>query len=280
MTEMTITMALIGLGALGAASLSGNMATGSKKIQGLVAVNNFASSLNAYLYSSMGCEDLKAVGALTSTPQEIALTLWNYQGITRFEGGYDGAGKPKTTTRNFTIDSLTGFYDMEAVPATIKDTTGHDLKKGVLKLKARLKVGNKPYDYVYNVPVLVDSTNSQVSYCSDEKSVAETCAAAQGLYNPTTKQCDLGSTCRVKDTWNRLTCNAIDHTDKTGFSCSPIFGASKVNRYTSTYTCPLGSVEMESQTTSWVSQRDCGKKCTQSINNTMVWKVCLECPTP
>ena len=278
MAEMSITMGLIGLGALGAASLSGNMASGSKKIQGIVAVNSFASSLNAYLYSNMGCTDLKAVGSLSATPQEIALTLFEYQGITRFEGGKKADGSKKTLTKNFEIESLTAFYEFDSTPVTIKDATGLDLTKAILKLKARLMVGNKPSEYVYNVPVLVNPAG-QVGYCSDEKTVAETCATAQGQYNPVTKECDLGTSCRIRDTWNRLTCRALNEFGKRDFTCSPIFGGDKRNQYTSDFTCPAGTTESDSQTTTWVSKRDCGKKCTQSIENTMVWKICLECPT-
>lgn len=277
--EMTITMGLIGLGALGAASLSGNMASGSKKIQGIVAVNSFASSLNAYLYSNSGCNDLKAMGSLSADPREVVLTLFSYQGMTRFEAGKNADGSKKTPTRNFDIESLQAYYEFDAAPVAIKDARNVELTKAILKIKARLMVGNKPSEYVYNVPVLVEASGV-VGYCSDEKTVAETCATAQGQYNPVTKQCDLGSSCRIKDTWNKLTCRALNQLGKTGFTCSPIFGGDKRNRYTSDFTCPAGTTESDSQTTTWVSKRDCGKKCTQSIENTMVWKICLECPTP
>ncbi len=274
MAEMGITMALIGLGALGAASLSGNMNTGSKKIQGMVAVNTFASSLNAYLYSSLGCEDLKNVGALSDTPKEIVLTLWNYQGMTRFEGGTHSDGKKKTNTLNFEISSLTGYYETSTPPTQIKDASDTLLTKSILKVKAILKVGKKPLEYVYNVPVLVSPSNA-VSYCSDEKNLAETCAAAQGKYNASTKECDLGSACKIKDTWNELRCSSSKSSKP---PCSPIFGPSKVNQYTNGFSCPAGSTQTISQTESWVSQRKCGKKCTENISNTMTWAICLECP--
>lgn len=272
MTEMVMTMALVGFGALGAASLSGNMATGSKKIQGMVSVNTFASSLNAYLYSNPGCVDIKAFGALSTTPKEIALTKWNYQGITRFEGGYNGKEK-KTKTRNFDIESMTAYLETATDPATITDVGG-ELTKSILKFKTRLLVGKKPQEFIFNVPVLVNAGNS-VAYCSDEKGLAETCAAAQGKYNPTTRECELGNACRIKDTWNDLTCTSNKKKNPT---CSLIFGPDKFNRYTGGFSCPAGSTQTITQTETWVSKRDCGKKCTETINNKMVWAVCLECP--
>jgi hypothetical protein len=269
MAEMGITMGLVGLGALGAASLSGNMQTGSRKIQGMVAVNTFASSLNSYLYSSLGCEDLKQVGALSDQPKEIKLSLWNYQGITLFQGGYDSANKKLTPTINFDIASLTAYYETDPTPAQVKDSTDQLLTKSILKLKAVLKVGKKPLEYVYNVPVLVSPSNV-VAYCSDEKNLAETCAAAQGKYNAATKECELGNSCKIKDTWNQLWCDKPP--------CSPIFGASKTNQYTGGFSCPSGSTQTISQVEQWISQRKCGKKCTEDIHNKMTWAICLECP--
>ncbi len=274
MAEMTITFALIGLGALGAASLSGNMASGSKKIQGSVAANHFASSLNSYLYSNLGCNDIKAVGALSETPKEIALTLWNYQGIKHFEGGYDSGNKKKTPTMNFDIASLTAYYETAPNAATITDSTNQVLTKSILKVKVNLKVGKKPQEYVFNVPVLVGSGNA-VAYCSDEKNLAETCAAAQGKYNPATNDCELGNACRIKDTWNELTCRSSRSSNP---PCSLIFGDDKRNKYTKDFTCPEGSTESRTQTEEWTSQRDCGKKCTENIRNTMKWAICLVCP--
>jgi hypothetical protein len=274
---MAVTMGLVGLGALGAASLSGNMATGSKKIQGVVAQNNFATSLNAYLYSNMGCQDLKLLGTLNTTPKDVVLTQWNYQGITKFEGGYDSNNQKKTPTRGFDIEKLQAYLESDANPASITDTSGRPLVKSILKFKASLKVGKMAKEFVYNVPVLVDS--GTVKYCSDEKNLAETCAAAQGVYNPATQQCDLGSGCKIKDTYNQLTCNATSHAGH-AYQCSPIFGQSKVNMYTGDFSCPSPSVPNQTQSTTWVSQVDCGKKCTQSISNTMVWTVCMECPAP
>jgi hypothetical protein len=275
MAEMAVTMGLVGLGALGAASLSGNMVTGSKKIQGVVAQNNFATSLNAYLYSNMGCQDLKLLGSLNTTPKDIILTKWSYQGITKFEGGYDANNQKKTPTRGFDIAALQGYLETDPNPSSITDTGGKPLVKSILKVKASLKVGNMSKEFLYNVPVLVD--NGTIKYCSDEKNLAETCAAAQGVYNPVTQQCDLGSGCRIKDTYNELTCKALNHAGK-GFTCSPIFGPSKVNQYTGGYSCPPPSVATQSQSETWISKRDCGKKCTQSVENTMVWHICMECP--
>lgn len=281
MAEMAVTMGLIGLGALGAASLGGNVSTGSKKLQGLVAMNSFATSLNTHLYSNMGCLDLKQLGALSVTPTEITLTTagsnWNYQGLTSFQGGYTAAGDKITPVRNFDIASLQAYYENDPNPAMVADATGASLKKGILKIKAVLKVGKKPSEYVYNVPVLISDTGA-VSYCSDEKNLAETCAAAQGEYNPATQKCDLGTSCKIKDTYNQLTCFAMNETSKTGWSCSPIFGASKTNQYTGTFACPANSTASQTSDTTWVSQRDCGKKCTQNISNRMVWVTCIECP--
>ncbi len=280
MAEMAVTMGLIGLGALGAASLGGSMGVGSRKLQGLVAMNSFATSLNTHLYSNLGCLDIKQLGSLSTTPREVALTTsgsnWNYQGLTVFEGGYNSGGDKKTATRNFDIESLQAYYEDDPNPARVVDSTGVSLVKGILKIKVVLKVGKKPNEYVYNVPVLITDAGA-VTYCSDEKNLAETCAAAQAQYNPATRTCDLGTSCKIKDTYNQLTCSALDNVGQTGFSCSPIFGPGKTNQYTGDYVCPANSTASQTQDTTWVSQRECGKKCTQNISNRMVWVTCIEC---
>jgi hypothetical protein len=175
---------------------------------------------------------------------------------------------------NYDIASLEGYFETPANAAKIKDVTNGDLTKSILKIKAVLKVGKKPQEYVFNVPVLVNSGNS-VAYCSDEKNLAETCAAAQGKYNIDTKECELGTACKIKDTWNELRCTS----DRSGSpSCSLIFGNDKPNKYTGGFSCPSGSTQTITQTETWVSLRDCGKKCTEHIRNTMTWAICLVCP--
>lgn len=268
MTEMVVAGAIVAAGAMGAASLSGNLGSSSKKLQGMVAANAFASSLNTYLYSSAGCGEFQNLVGLSTTPKEISLTDFKYQNLPVIEGGVDATGKPKTATRNFVITSFKAYYE-DLSGATIKLKGGAEVRKSILKINAVLSIGNKPLEFVYNVPVLVNSSDN-VQICSDEKNVAESCAAAQGDYNDVTNTCELGSACRVLGTYNVLNCNSGN--------CSTLFGTTRPNPKTNALSCQAPVVGSVSHTANWTTQVSCGKKCTADVNNTMTWYICIDCP--
>lgn len=283
MTEGAVAMGLIGMGALAAASLSGNLANYTQKSEGIVARSQFAAALGSYLYTASGCSELKAAkSSYSTTAQDLILTQWNYMGINRFEGGYNPDGSKKTKTKYFDIAALEAYYEPVAGAPLVKTSLSGslvDLSKTVLKIKATLKVGNKTYDYFYNIPALVDSASGSLGFCSDEKTVAETCSSIQGAYDPTepdpTKRCKIAEGCRVKSSFSIYRCSAsIEACDNTRFGDV----SQQVNKYTNTTSCPAGSVQTLTHSTTWTSRSKVSKKQTDTVTNEMWWYSCLECP--
>lgn len=280
MAEGAMTMGLIGLGALAAASLSGNMSSQAQKSEGIVARSQFASALGTYLYTSMGCEDLKtARPTYSDTPGPIAITRWKYLGIDRFEGGVDSEGKKLTATKYFDIEKLEAYIETLSGAPKVKSVMSGgavlDLNKTILKIRAVLKVGNQPAEFVYNIPVLVGNDGS-IGYCSDEKTVAETCASMRGVYDPAAKKCNMEDGCLLRGTFAVLSCNpyAANQCDDERFSDPSLF----VNPYTHTANCPADSVQKLTNTLTWNSQVKVGKKGNADVPNLMNWYACLKCP--
>jgi type II secretory pathway pseudopilin PulG len=277
LVEMTLVAALVGLGALGVVSLSGNLQKSSKRSEGVVAKTLFTSSLSTYLYSPLGCDDLKVSnggGAIFSdTPQDIILTKWNYLGVPNIRGGFDGNNNKYTNFSHFDLDSLKASYSpvmpgSGKVTSLLADGSKMELDKSMLNIQAVLKVGNRSYTHVYNIPVLTSS--GELKFCSDEMTVAETCAAMKGIYNPTTKECALSEGCLMRDTYITLSCDTPP--------CDTRLGLAKNNKYTASQSCPADSTAVKTHGTNWTSTISCGKKCTSTINNQMEWFSCMSCP--
>lgn len=291
MAESALVLGLVGLGALGAASLSGSLSSGSKKSEGIVARTQFASSLGILLNSDLGCDKIKGLGggsgSFSDRPTPIEISGWNYQGISTIKGGYDQDGKPLTKMPSFEIEALQAFYDSPIDPAvdpSVKTTAGADSAyKKVLKVRADLKVGNKSQSYFYNIPVLANASGV-VTLCSDKKSLAETCATIRGTYNESTNTCNLDTSCRIKGTYSTLSCSGTVQRNSSSWTpvrspqdCQKLYGDAVPNQMTSDFRCPAGSRAELTHSSSWTYTKN-QKRSGANVNNTMTWYNCMECP--
>lgn len=278
MVEGALAVGLVGLGALAAASLSGNMSSMVQKSEGIVAASQFASSLGSYLYTAGGCTDLKGGGTFSEDPKEIVLSNWKYMGIDKFEGGYNPDGMKKTKTKYFDIEKLEANYE-SITGAPLVTTVDGQHAKTILKVRALLKVGKKPSEFYFNIPVLIHTTNKTVGYCSDEKTLAETCASLQGTYDPAApfgEQCKLSEGCKIKGSYAVYKCSHSNPSqcDKTKFGSI----ANDTNQYTGAQSCPDGLQPTLTHSTAWSSRVKDGKKRTEMVSNTMEWFSCIKCP--
>ncbi len=281
-TEAAIGMGLVGMGALAAASLSGNMSDSAKKSEGIVARSQFASALGSYLYTGMGCHDLKlASGAYTETPRPIALTNWKYMGISRFEAGVGADGKSLTQTKYFTIDKLEAYTEelqnAPKVKSKLSSGVEQELTKTILRVKVNLLVGKNPAEYIYNVPVLIDSATGSLGYCTQDKTITESCATMRGVFDPATQKCKMSDGCLIRGSFAILSCPPFPDSqcDNERFSDNPdVFR----NPFTMAQTCPLDSVREETSYLAWTSDVKVGKKGSKDVNNNMTWYSCMKCP--
>jgi hypothetical protein len=264
-----VVLALVGLAAIGVLSLTGNLSNSSKRAEGVVGKTLFKSSLRTYLHSPLGCEDLKVSngggGFFTNTPTDITLTKWNYQGYPSIHGG--------TNLTHFDLELLTAQFEplnnSAKVTSLLENGSKQDLNKSTIVVRARVTVGKRTYNHIYNVPVLATPAG-EIAFCDDEMTVAEACASAKGIYNPVTRACDLSEGCLIRDTYSIITCNYA--------TCDTRLGVAKMNKYTGGQSCPANSTAVQTHGTTWASTASCGKKCTIPINNEMQWFSCMACP--
>lgn len=273
LVEMTIVLGLVGIAGLGVATIMGGAADTVKSAEARVAKVEFASALGIYLSSRLGCQDLKSASLLSgdtysSTDSDMKLTGWNYQGITSMESN--------TKMRYFSLEKLMGRVDLSpglpVIEMTYSDGSTKNLMKTMLTVTAMLKMGNNNYKHEFHIPVMMDSAN-KVELCGDERTLAETCTALNGTFIPSTSQCTFDQTCAIQGSYTTLSC----FPRFTG-GCDTSRGTPQTNPVTNTFGCPLGSSAVATGADTWTIQRDCGKKCTADINNTLGYYTCLKCP--
>lgn len=268
MVELSVALGLVGIAALGVATIISGMGGSSKEAEAMTAKTELASSLGVYLYSRVGCEDLKGE-TYSGSDASIELSKWNYEGITSY--------KDNTKMKHFEMEKLKAHLvltpDLPVVTMTYADGSTKDLKKTLLKVTASLKMRGRDYAHAFNVPVLVNSEN-QVEFCGDEKTIAETCTSLRGTFDPATGLCVLKETCMAYGSYTVLSC----YPEFTGVACDNSRGVSQVNPLTGTLGCPGGSTATATGADNWNIQRDCGKKCTADINHTIGYFSCLKCP--
>lgn len=282
--ESLLTLGLLGIAITGVMSLTGSTNKSVKVSEGQVARNHFTASLNSYLNSSIGCDDLKVArvdgGAFSTTPSAMSLTMWNYQGFTTIRGGTNALGERFTPFTHIDLAALDAT--LEPITAASKVTAGttagtqEELFKTKLNIRAEIVIGGAPRARIFNLPVLVDSTGV-IKFCGDEKIIAESCAAIKGKYDPVTKKCTPNESCILKDTYSILTCTIPAPLPAT-YGCSPLLGIQKNNSFTGGQSCPTGSVSVETDVSDWDWKVSCGKKCTSIVVNRMRWFSCMACP--
>lgn len=273
MVELTVTLGLIGFMGLSVASLFQLLNSEQKSSEALAARTEFAGALGIHLYSPKGCTDIKTGTYSSTTDTPMALNNWVYQGV----GGISSGKEMKM----FTVERITGrLQDISLLPTvkmTMSDGSVRDLKKTMLVITATLKLKDKKssqdkkaYNHMFNVPVMTNGTT--VDFCGDERTLAETCTAIDGKFNPATKQCQVKENCTFHGSFVTLTCYPI-----ISGACDTSRGTAQVNPQTGIFGCPAGSTAVSTGGDTWTTQRSCGKKCTADINTTLGYYSCLRC---
>lgn len=285
MVEVTVAMGLLGLATLAVMNLTDNVTSSSRRAETLLSKSQFASALGTYVYSAQACNELKAAAmpSFDATPKPIEFNDWKVLGLKEDPNNVRGIYQGKEF-KNFKIKSFTGKMDTTSPGLATVVINGTSFIKTFLNVNAVLEVsqnqkveesstsGKRDYQYFYNIPVLA-TAGGKVTYCAEEKGIQETCAAMKGVYNPTTKLCDLEKTCKIQGSYRVLAC------DVAGW-CSTAEGPSQGNPMAGgSLSCPSGTA-MQSGYKTWTSQAPCsGKKCTPiTVTNTMNWFSCLDCP--
>lgn len=259
--EVMVSVALVGGLALGLVKFMGNMSDVQQRSSNAITRDQFANNMGQYIYTPMGCEDLKGQ-RFNSSDKAINLTRWKVFGLASIATG--------TKLKGFDIAKLEGEQDLS--PTLPRVTIGgQTLIKTILKVNLLLSTEGKTKKFFFNIPVLSD-TGGTVRFCNADQSLRETCVLMKGTYNEATGACDVDKTCQFKGTYITLSCSPSN------YGCSMSEGAAKPNEYTTGFSCPVPSIAHNTSNKSWNHSASCGKKCSVTIQNTMNWYTCLVCP--
>lgn len=287
LVEMMVAMGLISLAGVAVMSLSDNVNNNTLKAEAMMSKAQFASALGQHLGTSMGCkevmEDTMPMGQPSAA--DMSLTLWD---VRNKQGQKVNLQKDVEFT-HFKVKSLKGYLQPAtgggALPTVV--IAGETLRKTQAKIELVLTVpmnsardynkATRDYSYYYSVPVLVNSSN-EVRACDEQRSLSEACTAMQGNWvpaptadDPGAGTCQLTNTCKLKGTYQILSCSP------SRYGCQTINGTSRVNSQTGSYSCPTNSTPEDTGRFSWTHEASCGKKCTATITNTMRWYSCMDC---
>ena len=270
MVELAIVLGLVGVAGLGVMAIMGGGTDSIRGTNAKMEKAELASSLGVYLYSNLGCTDLKTapVGddSYSTTAEPIRLSSWKFNGMTNF-----GAG---TRTKHLSIKSL--MANMVPTPgAPTISMGGVPHHRSLLKIRVEIEQDNKIFPHEFNVPVLMTAASNTITSCGDDVSAAEACGGLGGDFDPVNK-CKLPETCTVHGSYVTLHCSPA----LTGQSCDTSRGTPQINPVTGTAGCPLGSLPIATAGDTWNTTYDCGKKCTAEINHSIGYFTCIKCPPP
>lgn len=299
LVELVVVGALAGAAALGVASMMGNMGGGMKKTEAMMAKAEFASALGVYLYSGIGCEDLRTASTRpddTYTDEDIPLQLtkWRYQGRSPIEAGVD--------LKHFQLESLEAKLNIyptmpkvtmtfQQAPPASPATYTREFTDTLLMVTAKLRMGDRIYRHSVNLPVFITESGSgayKVEFCGKEKGLDATCTALDGTYVPPSAGedggiCQLKKSCITQGSYIALKCGAAA-TAVPGGSCSVTnsppraLPSPRPNPITNTYACPPGTTPVTTGGESWTHTIGCGKKCSYDIQHSLGFYTCLKCP--
>lgn len=262
LVEIMIAMGLLGIVALGAVNLAGQLTQVQKRGNNFLARNDLTSALTRHIYSSKGCQDL--VGqTFTAAPATVDFPGFTFGGLAGLSEG--------SALGNLTVSNLKATQDLSAGLPKVK-VGADNLTKTTLSIELSVTQDGRTMNHYFNVPVL-SLAGGEVKLCNEIKNAAEVCTAMLGTYNAATNTCDVADSCLLKGTYKTLNCSPVVAT-----GCSLDHGPDVLNPLTGATSCPAGSTPNQTGIINWNHTVSCGKKCTQTINNTARWFSCLQCP--
>ncbi len=283
MTEMVVGGGIAAVAALGAASLLGGMSGGSRDAEMVIEKTQFASNLGVYLNTKFGCTDLQTAvpGTFTDTDQEMSLTKWKYRMISPWEKDkifsdkYDKDLYLKSFTGKFiSLDASLPTVTMSYKPDGGGAEVTEQLTKTMLRVRAVVLMNEREYPHEFNIPVMINSAR-EIKFCGDNKTIAETCGSLGGKFDTDTGECKLKETCQIQGSFVVLTCSPNVNPQP---YCDQSRGVNSNNPVTGFQTCPPPSVQVSMGGENWTIQKDCGKKCTIDVNNSLRYVTCMHCP--
>lgn len=286
LTEVLVATGLVGIVSLVLSSAVINLKTAQITIEDKNEFIQFMASLNEYILGKVGnCNTaLQGIGlpppSLNAPGNPVNISIPNFWNPPLPPAANPELGTIPGAKRNLSGPTanprlrLTGLQlqAKPGAPITV-NSLGVNYTRYVAQIivRAEQSDGNGGYIAIspkqIDVPVYLNGAG-QVAKCQIEIQEPDICQMIGSTYNATTNNCVPKTQCQVKGSFVTSTCSP-------GYAgCYP--GAP--NPVTGGFNCPSNAVATKTGQFSQSFQVSCGKKCTQTITNTIRFYLCMACP--
>lgn len=305
LVEVTVALGLIGLASLAVMNLTDNVSIQTKRIETVLSLSEFSSTLSNYFNSHDGCKKLLNKNF---TP--------GYQAF-EFEKNFPGIDsevewlklKSGRKFKNFNLKTLTAKMDCTNPDLEIVRINGVDHVKTLVDIKAEfVKTSrdaqnpsggtvDKSISHVFSVPVLAKISNCKVFSCSKNRQNQEVCEALGKTWDSTSEECKPNQNdCLYKGSYVKRTYVTVP-TTTTPQGCldgSEVLQQCSLdsrNPFNYDYNCPnvtgYSVTKTLTEHTAWSHLGTCGQIGKKggcdwyyTVNQTLEFYSCVACPNP
>lgn len=274
--EILIGIALLALLAAGGASIVSRMGMQQSDIVTKDEATEFVSALNLWISNPDGCDQALGGKALP-VGGSTNLSISSYKGYgmaPALNGGSETIQATYKLTPRLTVNSMK--LKDKGVPPFVVRVDGQSLRRVIAQIEIELAVKSAERTELQRkryieVPVLLAAGSDTIVRCAGQASLADVCSAVGGTLDPVTNTCKPQANCTLQGSFMTLSC------DKPHYGCSNASGQPLENPLTNSSSCPAGSVASQTGVFNYSHTVECGKKCTDTVYNTLKFYICMRC---
>lgn len=282
LVEVMITVAILGLISLGAASLLNVLAKSQQQLTQEIESDTFVGELGKYIRSKEGCYTVLYNKKYPSSSSQTPLS------ILMGPNGYNGYGAPANATNlnsgfqvspKLTINqiSLKGNATLNQKLETKAQGIAADIYMRsldiVLEYTQSVGANNQTKSVTFPATVITRSDNNDIISCNEiDYTMESLCSNING--NPVGQICKMSSECRSYGSYISKQC------DDGKNACKKLHpGAQYENTFTGASSCPSNSYAVETGKTGSVYSHhaSCGKKCSYAVYTQEIFVTCIKC---
>lgn len=277
-----ITVSILGLISLGAASLLNVLSKSQQQLTQEIESDTFVSELGKYIRSKEGCFTVLYNKKYPTSSQQTLLS------IAMGPNGYNGYGAPGTVTSLTSGFKVSPKLEINQLSLKLNSTLNQKLDTKaqgiaadiymrsldiVLNYTQTVGPNSETKSITYPATVITRSDNNDIIACNEVDYTMESlCSNING--SPVGQICKMSSECRSYGSYISKQC------DNGGNDCKKLHpGAQYENTFTGASSCPSNSYAVETgKTGSVYSHRaSCGKKCTYPVYTQEIFVTCIKC---
>jgi type II secretory pathway pseudopilin PulG len=274
--EITVALGLMAVLGLAAAGLMKNIGGQQNQISSRDEASEFVAALSLWMGTDKGCKV-----ALQGKPLAIggssAISIDGYNG---YGGSKDLNSGSATLQVGYRITptvriSKFNLKDKGIAPVTVQ-LEGVNYRRVVAQLEIELTQHSDSGDQAQRkryieVPVMLDANSDIIVRCAGEPTLTDLCSAVGSVLDPATGTCKPQVNCIMQGTYMALSCSP------NYYGCFNASGLDLNNAITHSQSCPAGSVASQTGIFNYSHDVECGKKCTLTVADQLVFYICMRC---